>query len=119
MMPWDNDVDTVKCSTVLAKSPGFKLLEPIASVRLSDFPFRYILFGRVEVRFSQFWLDHHYFEQSRRYGNIAVKMHFAPLGSASQFRPFRCDVEHNACLPTCSSTRCEFEDHFVHLDVWE
>lgn len=124
MMPWDNDVDTENCST--APSESYQVSDDwfITGLRISDFPYRYRLFGRVEVRFNQYWLEHHFFKQAgqgRRYKSIAIKMHQTMNFSTteSMFRPLACDLEHTACLPTCSPTRCEFEDHFVHVDYWE
>jgi len=116
MMPWDNDVDTVRCVTRPMRE------KTAVQVDQGDMTFRFRLFGRLEVWFSQFWLEHHFFAQTDRYGTLAVKMHWSPPGPhVQQFRPLRCDLHHTACVPSCapSPTRCEFEDHFVHVDHWD
>eukprot|EP00746_Dinoflagellata_sp_MGD_P050605 gnl/MRDRNA2_/MRDRNA2_226729_c0_seq1.p1 gnl/MRDRNA2_/MRDRNA2_226729_c0~~gnl/MRDRNA2_/MRDRNA2_226729_c0_seq1.p1 ORF type:complete len:423 (+),score=46.90 gnl/MRDRNA2_/MRDRNA2_226729_c0_seq1:76-1269(+) len=120
MMPWDNDIDSVQCSTAPPQSGHIRDTSR-AGLTLNDFPYRYILHGHLEVRFSKYWLEHHFFKQRSRYQNIAIKMHPYRDNKTDefQFRALKCDMEHNACLPTCSPTFCEFDDHFVYPDVWE
>lgn len=121
MMPWDNDVDTHECSTGEVfdlEDPSSPPAEYRSHKPLSDFPYRFSLFGMFEVRFSQYWLDHHFFTQGSRYRNIAIKMHEYNVTSQT-WRPLGCHVNHTACTPRCTPTRCEFEDLFVHTDHWD
>jgi len=121
IMPWDNDVDAHRCSTQLSTAAHHAERTPFGVMHIypSEMPFRFQLFGRLEVRFSQFWMEHHLWAQKGRYGAFAVKMTWAGPEEHRAFRPLRCNLHHTACLPSCRSpTRCEFEDHFVHVDHW-
>jgi len=74
-------------------------------------PWRARLFGGVEVRLSAEHLEHIFFT---RYRTPTRKL----FGDGI---PLQCHhAGHNACLPDCrdEALPCEFEDHFVHLDIF-
>ncbi|CAD7933485.1 unnamed protein product [Amoebophrya sp. A120] len=86
------------------------------SIKTENHPWRARMLGmeRYAISLSQHHMEHIFFD---RY-HAPVEKLFGDHGSVLQ-----CLTDHNACLPDCKraggTSGCEFEDNFVHVNVWD